>query len=566
MPMPVLFIYPKHGIACTFTMGSKKICLGNASNNDIVLFDQFSSRCHAVICPAANGYVIQDQGSKNGTFLNGRRLSGNAVLTRGDEILIGSTRIVFDRESQPAVEMIEDTTFGPTSTKAIRVRDILQKPQATAVLSTSGRGKGSDLEASQRDQKVAAVLGEVSQALIYHMELDKLLDYIMDLVTRHIPMDRGVLMLKEGPHEELIPKVVRIQSTLLKTQKMVVSRSILRASLERNSSILISDVQSDKRLSEQESILQGQIHSAMCVPLWNNREIMGVIYSDRTALLGQFSEEDLRLLTLLANLAALKIENARLFEDSLEKARMEKELIMAQQIQRNFLPKLDPVFEPYDISGSARSCTHVGGDYFDFIPIDQCRLGLVIADVSGHGVSAALLMASLRSSLYALIQATRDLALLAAQLNDTVHRDSDSHSFISFFCGVLDRDKREVTFINAGHNPPLLMEPGGGIRFLDSTGFCLGMFPGVRYETTTIRLAPGEILCLYTDGIIEGRNRKQEEYTVEGLVQQLRESANLPARDMIQKVYEGVSRYTDFAAPGDDMTLVVVKTKALRLE
>jgi sigma-B regulation protein RsbU (phosphoserine phosphatase) len=558
--MPVLFIYPKNGRPTTFTIGSKKICLGNASNNDIVLLDQFSSRGHAVIRPGESGYVIQDQGSKNGTFLNGRRLSGDAVLKRGDEILIGSTRIVFDREFQPAVEMTEETTFNQTSSKAIKVNDILQKPRTAAVLGTPGGDPG--LEASQRDQKVAAVLGEVSQALIFHMDLDKLLDYIMDLVTRHIPMDRGVLMLKEGRPEELVPKVVRIQSALLKTQKIVVSRSILRASLEKNSSILISDVQSDRNLSEQESILQAQIHSAMCVPLWNNREIMGVIYSDRTALLGEFSEEDLRLLTLLANLAALKIENARLFEESLEKARMEKELIMAQQIQRNFLPKVDPDFEPYDISGSARSCTHVGGDYFDFIPIDQSRLGLVIADVSGHGVSAALLMASLRSSLHALIPGNKDLGLLAAQLNDTVHRDSDNHSFISFFYGVLDRDKREVTFVNAGHNPPLLVAPAGGIQLLDSTGFCLGMFPGVRYGTMTIKMQPGEILCLYTDGIIEGRNRQQEEFSVEGLVEQIRASVELPARDMLDKIYEGVSRYTDFAAALDDMTLVVVKTKA----
>ena len=205
--------------------------------------------------------------------------------------------------------------------------------------------------------------------------------------------------------------------------------------MEKNSSILISDVQSDKNLSDQESIVAGQTHSAMCVPLWNNREIIGLIYSDRDSASGQFTEEDLRLLTVLANLAALKIENTRLFEESLEKARMEQELVMAQKIQRNLMPQGDPVFEPFDITGNTWPCRHIGGDYFDFIPMDPSELGIVIADVSGHGVSAGLLMTSLRSSLHALIPTTRDLALLAAKLNDSVYADSDSHTFISFFLG-----------------------------------------------------------------------------------------------------------------------------------
>ena len=303
------------------------------------------------------------------------------------------------------------------------------------------------------------------------------------------------------------------------------------------------------------------IKTVCFIPLVNRGRALGNLGLAR-ATDNPFTEEDVEFLSQAAGQIAIAIENALLFEDSLEKARMERDLIMAQEIQRNFLPKVDPVFEPYDISGNARPCTPIGGDYFDFIPIDQSRLGLVIADVSGHGVSAALLMASLRSSLHALIPAMQDLALLAAQLNDAVHRDSESRSFISFFFGVLDRNKGEVSFINAGHNPPLLVEPGGGIRFLNSTGFCLGMFPGIRYETMTVKMRPDEILCLYTDGITESWNMKQEQFTVGGLVQQLRESVDLPARDTIQRVYERVSRHTEFAAPRDDMTIVVVKTQA----
>jgi serine phosphatase RsbU (regulator of sigma subunit) len=299
----------------------------------------------------------------------------------------------------------------------------------------------------------------------------------------------------------------------------------------------------------------------MCVPLWSNEEIIGLIYCDRAALLGQFTEEDLKLLTLLANLAANKIENARLIEKALEEDRLRREMDTAAQIQRNFLPKNDPIFEPYDISGSMRACHQVGGDYYDFIPIDPTRLGVVIADVSGKGVSAALLMASLRASLHAEIPVTKDLAPLAAKLNDFVHMSSDSHSFISFFFGVLDRKTGEVMYVNAGHNPPLVVNPAGGTQCLESTGFCLGMFPSVSFETRTIKLEPGEILCLYTDGIVEHRNPEKTEFGDDRLTGKIRESAALPAREIVDKIYDEVINFAGCDESGDDMTLVVIKRK-----
>jgi len=307
----------------------------------------------------------------------------------------------------------------------------------------------------------------------------------------------------------------------------------------------------------------GQTHSAMCVPLWNNREIIGLIYSDREALHGQFTEEDLRLLTVLANLAALKIENTRLFEESLEKARMEQELVMAQKIQRSLMPQGNPIFEPLDITGNNWPCRHIGGDYFDFIPIDPSALGIVIADVSGHGVGAAFLMASLRASLYALMPSIKDLAVLAGTLNDIVYGDSDDdHAFISFFWGVLNRDTMEMTYVNAGHDAPLLINSAGDIRTLAGTGFCLGMFPSVSYEVKSIRIEPDEILCLYTDGIVEGRNLGNEEYGVERLCRRLSECSAFTAQDILNRIYEDVRSFSASDELGDDMTLIIVKKKA----
>ena len=558
--MPQLFIYPKKGGVSKFSVGAKKVCMGRSTTNDLVLDDQFSSGCHAIIVPTDRGYVLQDQGSKNGTFLNGRRITADVHLAKGDEILIGSTKILFDREYQTNVQMVEGTTFTHSSNTIIQVQDILKKPPTA--FSAKTPGGGLDLAMIEHDQKFSAFLIEVSQALIYHMDINPLLEHIMDVTIHHIPMDRGVLMLKEGSAGELVPKVVRVQTGALKTQNIRVSQSIVRTAIERNSAVLISDIQSDEQLRGQVSVVQAQIHSAMCVPLWNGTEIIGLIYADRTAVLGQFTEDDLRRLTLLANLAAVKYENALLYSEALKQAQLKRDIDLAVQIQHNFLPKADPVFEPYDISGAARACAHVGGDYYDFIPIDASRLGLVIADVSGKGVSAALLMSALRASLHAEITVTKGLGGLAAKLNNFVHgsTDTDAHSFISFFFGILDRQDGSLAYVNAGHNPPILLGSGGP-KFLESTGFCLGMFPSVSYETQSFTFEPGEILCLYTDGIVESRNLDKEEFGLERLTKTLRKSAGLPARDIKENVFLDVFGFTECADAGDDMTLMIVKRK-----
>ncbi len=557
--MANLYIYPKSGEPSTFPLAGARVTIGRSSANDIVLSDQFSSGVHAVIAPTERGYALIDQGSKNGTFVNGRRVSGEIDLARGDEVLIGSTRFYFDRDYQPPVETVE-TTFTHSSNTIIQVKDILKKPPATgAIMKTPGGGL--DLERLQKDQKTSSVLSAVSQALIYHMPLEKLLGHIMDVLIQNLPMDRGVLMIKNEATQALEPKVVRIQNSALRNQSIFVSQTIVRRALERNSAILISDIQADEGLGEQLSVIQARIHSAMCVPLWNNQDIIGLIYCDRASLVEQFTEDDLRLLTLLGNLAAVKIENARLYEQAIEKARQDRELALATQIQKNFLPRTDPDFAPYEVSGSARACRHVGGDYFDYIAVDKDRLALVIADVSGVGVSASLLMASLRGGLHERFPGVVDLAEVSSRLNDFVYASSDSHLFISFFLAILDRSKNELRYVNAGHNPPLIVGPKGPARPLETTGLCLGMFPGQDYREDKAALAPGDILCLYTDGIVETRKDGGEEYGEERLAAKVRELRGRPAPEIRDRVFEDVLGFACSAEAGDDMTLVIVKRR-----
>jgi sigma-B regulation protein RsbU (phosphoserine phosphatase) len=553
-----LYIYPKAEAPFTFALGEDPVSIGRSPDNDVTLPDQFCSSRHALIVRTRDGYAVRDQGSKNGVFLNGMKVLAETLLRKGDEILLGSTRIVFDEQAPTRVEMVEGPAGPPNYNTMIQVRDILKRP-APDTKAVPAQTPAADLERLRREQKVLFVLNEVSQALIYHFPLDKLLDHIMDLIIQNIPMDRGVLMLKEGEPFRLVPKVARIVDPALRNQNIQVSRTILNTALAKNSSILLSDIQADSFFKEQASVVRSNVRSAMCVPMWNNEEIVGIVYADRASIVNPFTEDDLKLLTLLANVAAVKIENARLFEQSLEKCRMEREMAVAAQIQKNFLPREEPRLEGYEICGGNRGCYQIGGDYYDFIPFDDGRLGVAIADVSGCGVGPSLLMASLRASLHAELGTRTGVTALASRLNAFVHKSSESHTFITFFFGILDAAAGEMTYVNAGHNPPILLEAGGEVRRLDSTGFCLGMFSGVDYAAGSVHLAPGDLLCLFTDGITEGRNAGGEDFGEERLLALLRGNAGAEAPSVMARIFDEVRDFTGCAEPSDDMTVVLVR-------
>jgi sigma-B regulation protein RsbU (phosphoserine phosphatase) len=558
MSMPTIYIYPKQGDPASVVLKNAPMTLGRLAENDIPLPDPFCSGRHAVIYPdEAGGFAIRDNGSKNGTFVNGKRLTGPVGLKEGDEILIGSVRVVFNKAIQTNVEVTDAPDPTTNVNTVIPFRDILARPSVRTTIQASI--PVSEVEEIRAENKMFAVLSEVSRALVLHKPLAELLDHVMDLISAHLSMDRGVLMLREGNPVQLIPKVVRINSKHLQGQKIQVSRSIMAMAFDEQLAVLTSDAALDPRFKGRESIINSGIHSAMCVPLWNNREIIGIIYADRISLLQEFSEEDLRLLTLLANLAAVKIENAMLIEQSIEKERMERELQLAVQIQKDFLPKTVPKSGPFDIVGRNISCRQVGGDYYDFIPIESCRLGVTVADVSGKGVSASLLMASLRAALHSEVNPRYKTAEMAAKLNDFVQRSSAIDTFITFFYGELDVESGAFAFVNAGHNHPFILDTGGKARFLESTGLPLGMLPGQAYEERSSTVAPGETLVLFTDGIVESRNPSEEEYGVSRLVNVCRRSAEAPAADIMDAVFRDLDEFTGQAPAADDRTLVVVR-------
>ena len=239
--------------------------------------------------------------------------------------------------------------------------------------------------------------------------------------------------------------------------------------------------------------------------------------------------------------------------------RIEADLAQAARIQKDLLPKESPELEGFDISGANVPCYEVGGDYYDFIPIDGDRVGIVIADVSGKGISASLLMASLRAALLAEIRPDHDLGTMATRLSDFVYKSSGPTSFVTFVFAEIDRRTEDLRYVNAGHNPPFILGRNGQARSLASSGFPLGMFLGSRYEAQTASLAPGELAVLFTDGIPEGRNAQGEDYSEDRLLALVRDNRSAPAADICRLVLSDVHGFASGDQPCDDITLVVLK-------
>jgi len=321
-------------------------------------------------------------------------------------------------------------------------------------------------------------------------------------------------------------------------------------------------IRDDSRLKGRDSVRDANIYSAICAPLWNDDKIIGIVYVDRIAKQKTFLEEELKLLTLLSNLAAVKIEQAKAQKQAIENQIIQSQLKLAREIQLRLLPQKNPEFEGYEIVGGNIPCYQVGGDYYDYFEIDPEHLGIVIADVSGKGFGPGMHMTNVRGWLHAEIHSGYDIESMAVKLNDFVHGDTQSNDFITFFYGELNRESGELRYLNAGHNPPFIVDRKKKMRRLETCGLCLGMLPSEKYGAKSISLNPEDTAVFYTDGITESRNGGGEEYSEERLIGLVKKHREAGAAELMDTIIAEVQAFTEGIDPWDDMTLVVVKRRS----
>lgn len=298
---------------------------------------------------------------------------------------------------------------------------------------------------------------------------------------------------------------------------------------------------------------------AVVVPMRMQQQTKGVMLVGEKISGKPFTEADFEFLKTLGNQAMTSLENARLFEEALEKQRLEEELNLARSIQQGLFPEHMPEIEGYDIVGSNTPSRHVGGDYYDVIPIDSHRFGIAIGDVAGKGAGAALLMASLQASLQALVPTNMPINAMMQRVNRLVHQNTAIDKYITFFYGELNCKAHTFTFCNAGHNFPYHVKKKGSVSELSEGGLILGMMPDAEFELKTVSVEPGDRFVLFTDGVTEAMNPDEEEFGEKRLQSIVQDSQNESSSDLIAGILRAVQSFSGLETQADDMTLLVIR-------
>jgi len=301
-------------------------------------------------------------------------------------------------------------------------------------------------------------------------------------------------------------------------------------------------------------------NSEMVAPIISNNEVIGVFDLESDEL-NAYSNDDMEVLMLLASQVAIIIEKVMLHDQLIEKQRLETQLEVARQVQLELLPARDPELEGFDISAYNFPTEEVSGDYYDWVRIYDDQIGVVIADVSGKGVPAALLMAFLRASLRAATHIGYAPHISMSKVNYLLWESIERNQFVTAFYGILDATNHTIAYTNAGHNPALLMDKDGTARFEERGGVPLGMFRDTRYYEYFETIEPGQMLVLYTDGVTEAMNSAGEEYGRERLVDAVRQARELTAHEIIDFVHRDVIEWTEGLGAHDDVTFFIIKAR-----
>ncbi len=303
-----------------------------------------------------------------------------------------------------------------------------------------------------------------------------------------------------------------------------------------------------------------RLNLQVVVPMRMQDETKGVLVLGERINKNEFGQDDLEFLSTLCNQAMVSIENARLFEEALEKQRMEEELNIAREIQQKLLPESFPALPGMEVKGLNIPSRQVGGDYYDCIRLDEDHMALTIADVSGKGVPASLLMSNLQAGLHSLVSSHADISAIAGKLNNFIQAHTNYDKFITFFYCEIDLQDRSLTYVNAGHNPPYIYHADGTHRTLNAGGLILGMMPNMPYETEKVQMRKGDLLFMFTDGVTEAKSIKDSEFEEWRLEEILAGALNADVSEVIERVIAGIEKFSEgVAQQADDITMLALR-------
>ncbi|HZO55172.1 MAG TPA: SpoIIE family protein phosphatase [Bryobacteraceae bacterium] len=543
-----LIITLQDGTRRIYPLTSSRVTLGRAADNDLAYpEDSVLSRRHLLIEREEGEWYASDLGSKNGTLYNGERLTKRTRLVSGDRLNAGRVTLQYH---DPSHAMEQTVMF---------VHDDFESTMGGhSVVTTLDRLVGSSGSSIEQALSTGMITGasriqalmEAGRELAGHRPLAELFEVILDLAMKSVGGRRGMLATSEDG---------RLTVRALRGEGLRVSETVRDRVLNQRASLLVDDARADESLRASSTLAGQEVKSLIAVPLQTKDDVIGLIYIDSNDLRRTFTAEDLNMLTVMANVAAIHIEHARLIEVEQTERVLSKEIEQAAEIQRNLLPREAPKMGALDVAGVSIPCRSVGGDYFDFLRLAGNRLGVIVGDVAGKGMSAALLMSSLQARVQVLSEDTEDVAQFLTRLNRSVSSTCPENRFITFFIAVLDSVTGDFTYANAGHNPPYILRSDGSLESLTGGGPVMGVLKHMQYESFRGSLEHGDMLVLYSDGATEAVACDGEEFGESRFEEALKQAAGLSADEVLGLLQQRLEQFMGIAASHDDLTLVAVR-------
>ncbi len=518
------------------------VTIGRSADSGLRLEDPSISRRHAELTVDGPKVTITDLGSRNGTRVNGTKIDRPTELSVGDEIGLADVTLKFV-DTQPSAQTIYAEDESSMKSSSVSVDEIYEL----------GIPKTDD-----ESHNLFRILADAGELLVTQRPLDELYQAILDLVGQTVASDRTVVLLIEEGESDPIVAASRLRRGS-DDSGLVLSRTMVERVLNDRAAILTTDAQQDPRFQQQQSVVSQGIRSAMAAPLFDNEKVIGLLYADTTDPACWYTKDELRTFTALGNLIAVKITQARLAAAEEERKRLEQELMMAKDILSHILPTSCARVEGYEICAYHEPCSAVGGDLYDVRQLSDGRYLLLTGDVAGKGLPAALLVSNIMPIVQLLTDEPPVISDVMARLNRQIWRSTDPVHFATLFLGILDPSTGRIDYVNAGHNPPLLVVPDGSYSEISATGLPIGMIEETEYSAGTLEIPPGGVLTVFSDGIPEAQNTAGDFYTDERLVELLRNERAKGADEIVEILMADLESFVLDCSPSDDITVLIVR-------
>jgi serine phosphatase RsbU (regulator of sigma subunit) len=510
-----LHVIPAHGDPFDQPLEGESLIVGRSSAAELVLADRFLSRKHARFFRQGETWLIEDLGSRNGTLINGARIDKPTKLGSGDEVrLSGSViKIRSGRDDEPA----------PIASARETTHTVFRRASELISRDSSDITAGADApEAFRRQTERLRLLNDIHRALGQSIELEELFEMILARAFEQLGPEEGVIIMKGDDNEyyraarRTVPGIER---------NYLVSETLISEVAEKGMAALVTDLETDTRFGNAQSILSTGIRSLVAAPLLDAEGSLGMIALNSRLHRRQFDEDDMELLVSLASVAALRIRNVALAKEAAERQRLEEELKLARQIQVALLPSKLPEISGYELHGGNVPSRGVSGDYYKVVErTEGTECVFVLADVSGKGIAASLLTASLEALAAGPIEVGHPPVEICTKTCRRLYERTPPAKYATMFLAVLEPPTGNLCYTNAGHNPALLVRADGGVEELGPTGMPVGLMPEGNYSEVNLTMEPGDVLVLYTDGITEAANPEDDEYGIERLTEVCREN------------------------------------------